>query len=501
MADASQELMLRVRGDNSGADKAMAQTTRALKGLSLSGQRAGGVFREFSRTLADAKSGADVAAGAADGLSRIIGRSLAGAVAVGAVKIFTDQIERMAASVKESATSAAKAFNDIENAGAAMSLAEAQSQVKGLEGNISSLQTKLDELDRSPFQNFIAKTTGARKELEALQTTQQRLRDAELAAGLMSQNINEIKLASLDEEGKALEKINQEYRDRDKVAATMTDKSAQAQYQSESADKFARDRNALIDKQAKAQRDKQEAYNDEVFRAEIEANIYARKFKENADKEAAERQKADQESAHKEELYNIEEAAKLQESVDKTKFDRMMRDARFALSEQKRLIEKKKSDFESQSKLSGGLLGASKDGQQFLDVARKTRGRENKQADFKAQEAVFGNLADAENKRRAAQGITTMTTPSEMKKRVAAQQAASEAPSLADQIQGQMTGVDPSQIASEQVKSRFEKQGIGMASVGPKNGTLGTQEQTQTKEVMTAIQSLVDLMKSATLVN
>ena len=225
MADASQELKIRVRGDNSGADKAIAQTTKSLKGLSISGERAGGAFRNFSQTLSEAKTGADVAAGAADSLSKIIGKSLAGAVAVGAVKLFTDQIDKMSESVKESALSASKAFDDIENAGAAMSLAEAQSQVKGLETNISALQTKLDDLDRSPFQNFIAKTTGARQELEALQTSQERLRDTELAAGMTSQNISEVKMAALDEEGKALEKINQEYRDRDKIASKMTDKS------------------------------------------------------------------------------------------------------------------------------------------------------------------------------------------------------------------------------------------------------------------------------------
>jgi hypothetical protein len=95
-----------------------------------------------------------------------------------------------------------------------------------------------------------------------------------------------------------------------------------------------------------------------------------------------------------------------------------------------------------------------------------------------------------------------MTTPSEMKKRVAAQQAAREAPSLANQIQGQMTGVDPSQIASQQAQSRFEKQSMGMTSdLGPKTGKPGVEAQSQTGDVLKAIQALVDLMKSATLVN
>jgi len=151
MADATQELMLRVRGDNSGADKAIAQTTKSLNRLKVSGEKAGGAFRNFSRTLSEAKTGADVAAGAAESLTNIIGKSLAGAVAVGAVKLFTDQINKMSESVKESAVAASKAFADIENAGVAMSLSEAQSQVKGLEANIGSLQIKLDELDKSPF--------------------------------------------------------------------------------------------------------------------------------------------------------------------------------------------------------------------------------------------------------------------------------------------------------------------------------------------------------------
>jgi hypothetical protein len=499
MADASQELMLRVRGDNSGADKAMAQTTRSIKGLSLSGQKAGGVFREFSRTLADAKSGADVAAGAADGLSRIIGRSLAGAVAVGAVKIFTDQIERMAASVKESATAAAKAFNDIENAGAAMSLAEAQSQVKGLEANIGSLQIKLDELDKSPFQNFIAKTTGARKSLEELQSSQQKLRDTELAAGMTSQNISEIKMASLDEEGKALEKINQEYRDRDKIASKMTDKSAQAQFQGESGDKFARDRNALLDKQAKARAELQIKLANMVADAEQKLADQAEARANKSLQERFDRINQQNNRIYKQEIYDIDEKSKMEASADDTKFKRELRNAYTLRAEQKKTQE----DVKKAQGLTGGLLGASKGGQQAQDSARKRREQENKQANFKTQEAVFGKMTQEENIKRRAQGLGPITQQA-MKERVATQQAAREAPSLADQIQGQATGVDPSQIASQLALQRFEKQATPFASGGlggPKTGKLGEEAQTQTKEVMTAIQSLVDLMKSATLVN
>jgi hypothetical protein len=62
-------------------------------------------------------------------------------------------------------------------------------------------------------------------------------------------------------------------------------------------------------------------------------------------------------------------------------------------------------------------------------------------------------------------------------------------------------GVDPSQIASQQAQSRFEKQSMGMTSdLGPR-AKVGVEAQSQTGDVMKAITSLVDLMKSATLVN
>jgi len=165
-------------------------------------------------------------------------------------------------------------------------------------------------------------------------------------------------------------------------------------------------------------------------------------------------------------------------------------------------LEKAKADEVKKAQgLTGGLLGASRGGQQALGSARKRTERENKQANFKTQEAVFGRMQEEENKVRAARGQGPITMQA-IKEREASKQAAREAPSLANQIQGQMTGVDPSQIASQQAQSRFEKQSMGMTSdLGPKTGKPGVEAQSQTGDVLKAIEALVDLMKSATLVN
>ena len=164
-------------------------------------------------------------------------------------------------------------------------------------------------------------------------------------------------------------------------------------------------------------------------------------------------------------------------------------------------LEKAKADEVKKAQgLTVGLLGASRGGQQALGSARKRTERENKQANFKTQEAVFGKMQEEENRARAARGQGPITMQG-IKEREAAKQAAREAPSLANQIQGQAMGVDASQIASQQAQSRFEKQSMGMTSdLGPRN-KVGVEAQSQTGDVMKAITSLVDLMKSATLVN
>ena len=250
MADATQELMLRVRGDNSGADKAIAGTKTAVEGLRVSGEKASGAFKNFSRSLAEARDASDVAASAANSLSNIVGRSLMGAFAVGGVKVFTDQINRMGESVKAVATEAQQAFDNIEKAGQAMSLAEAQSQVTKLDALLTAAGKRLSELDRSPFQNFIAGATGARVAMEELVATSQKLRDMKLAEGLATENANAEFTAGLDEQALQIAKVNAEYEKRSKIAQTFTDSEAYRIYQEASAAQKVRETNAIIDKMA-----------------------------------------------------------------------------------------------------------------------------------------------------------------------------------------------------------------------------------------------------------
>jgi hypothetical protein len=474
MADATQELMLRVRGDNSGVDKAVAGTERAVKRLSVSGQKAGQAFKSFSRSLAEARDASDVAASAAESLGHIVGKSLVGAVAVGGVKIFTDQITRMGEMLKETATNAQKSFNDIEKAGQAMSLSEAIAQTSAIDANITSINNKLTELNRSPFQKFIADATGAKAELEALVKSQQRLRDAKLAEGLASENANDELMSGLDAEEKKLRDIDNEYRKRQKLAQSITDPQASASFKKDAGEIMARQRNAILNKQAKDRAESQIKFDKMVFDAEQKLADQAEAREKKTEQERMQRKIENNNRIYREEAYNLGEKIKMDTNADDTKFKRLVRDAYKAREQQKRTQQ---TAVESE----GGILGASRAGQQALATARKQREQQLKTENFKTAEKIAPTQRERE--------------------KLAAQQVAGEMPSLAERIQGGITGVDPSQLAREAAASKFEKdRTFGKAGMTGTSGKLGEEQSSLSNETLQAIKKLVELMQSGTVV-
>lgn len=475
MADATQELTLRVRGDNSGVDKAVAGTERAVKSLSVSGQRAGVAFKNFSRNLAEARNASDVASSAAESLTQIVGKSLMGAVAIGAVKIFTDQVNRMGEMLKETATNAQKSFDDIEKAGQAMSLSEAIAQTSAIDANITSINNKLTELNRSPFQNFIAGATGARAELEALVKTNQRLRDVKLAEGLASENANDELMSGLDAEEKKLRDIDNEYRKRQKLAQSITDPQASASFKKDAGEIMARQRNAILDKQAKDRAESQIKFDKMVFDAEQKLADQAEAREKKTEQERVERKIANNNRIYREERYNIDEKIKMETNADDTKFKRLVRDAYRAREEQKKAQQ-------TATDVSGGVLGATGAGRQALATARKQREQQLKTENFKTAERIAPTQRDRE--------------------KLAAQQVAGEMPSLAERIQGGITGVDPSELARAGALAKFEKDRAfpKAGATSTPTGKLGEEQSSLSNETLQALKALVDLMKSGTVV-
>jgi hypothetical protein len=153
-------------------------------------------------------------------------------------------------------------------------------------------------------------------------------------------------------------------------------------------------------------------------------------------------------------LESITGAKKNQEAIDRTV--NTLQDLRVKKAQSEFNLAKATKDqgtksFGQAQQAGGGLLGASRSGQQALETARKVRARENKTADFKTQEAVFGGMQEEENKKRAKQGLPPISRMGIME-REAAKQAAGEAPSLSEKLIAGQTGQNPAQLAAEQAK-------------------------------------------------
>ena len=111
----------------------------------------------------------------------------------------------------------------------------------------------------------------------------------------------------------------------------------------------------------------------------------------------------------------------------------------------------KAADAKRSQEAGGGLLGASRAGQQALDVARKVRAREVKKEDFRTQDQVFERMKTEENIKRKAKGLPPETSQ-QMRDQVASQQAAGEMPLLSEKLGAMQGGTPASQVAAEKAK-------------------------------------------------
>jgi hypothetical protein len=152
-------------------------------------------------------------------------------------------------------------------------------------------------------------------------------------------------------------------------------------------------------------------------------------------------------------LESITGVKKNQEAIDKSLA--YLADARVRKAQAEYNLAKANNDANAKrskqaQEAGGGLLGASRAGQQALDTARKVRAREVKKEDFRTQDQVFESMKKEENAKRRARGLgEPQVTAQQMREQVAAQQAAGEMPLLSEKLGAMQGGTPASQIAAE----------------------------------------------------
>ena len=119
------------------------------------------------------------------------------------------------------------------------------------------------------------------------------------------------------------------------------------------------------------------------------------------------------------------------------------------LRQEKTLREKQVKEA---SGVAGGILGATRAGRQAMSTATKRRQRELEIENARTADQLVGTEVDGGS-------LGPMRVGQQRaREKLAAQQAAANAPSLMEQIQGQRTGVDPAQLAATNAAQRFEDQ-------------------------------------------
>jgi hypothetical protein len=371
-----------------------------------------------------------------------------GAFAVGGVKLFTDQINRMGESVKAVATEAQQAFDNIEKAGQAMNLSEAMGQVSQLDALLASTGKKLSELDRSPFQNFIAGATGARVAMEELVGTSQKLRDIKLAEGMATENANAEFTAGLDEQALQIAKVNAEYEKRSRIAQTFTDKEAYRIYQEASAAQKVRETNAIIDKMAEKAAQENEKNTQEKIKLDQQ---FAEQSQKNLEQQIkAEKELAETQQKRFNDLYDSE--IKAQEATQKridanNKAEQDLADKRQSLEQD---VETAKAQYkyqaggvasETAANMSGGSAsrGAGQRETSFEAGLRRDTARAAQRGRTAAADAQMQRKIDEIKQERAAAGDTRFTGKTDAMNRMADEaKAAAEASERASMGTDQM---------------------------------------------------------------
>jgi hypothetical protein len=189
-------------------DSGVRQYDKSLGGLDVSSKKASGALKSFSHELLQAKSGADVAAAGAESLSRVLEKSLAGAVVIGAVKIISDQINKMAEILRSVGEATGAAVTQLERMGEIRGIEDAVKGVGILDQTIDGVTQKLGSIkDGNWFTKITASVTGTTDELKAQQATLERIRDGMIEEGLLAEKLNAERNDGISEEQKLYDQV------------------------------------------------------------------------------------------------------------------------------------------------------------------------------------------------------------------------------------------------------------------------------------------------------
>jgi len=193
------------------------------------------------------------------------------------------------------------------------------------------------------------------------------------------------------------------------------------------------------------------------------------------------------------ELDSITEAKKNQEAIDRT-LD-MLADNRVKKAQAEYNLAKAQKDqgtksFKQAQQAGGGVLAATPAGRQAMDIATKRRDRELKKENARTADQLLGTEVDSG-------GLLGKSRVGQQRDRekIAAQQAAANAPSLAEQIQGRQLEIDPAQLAAQNAAKKFEEERKPLFGESKANDNMKTTPQKQEFPFASLLKAIEELTK------
>jgi DNA repair exonuclease SbcCD ATPase subunit len=210
-------------------DSGVRRFDKSVGGLDSSAKKASAALGSFSRDLLNARSGADVAAAGADALSRVLQKSLAGAVVIGGIKIVADQIEQMAQIIRSAGEATGAAVTQLERMGEVRGIEDAAKAVGILDGSLEAVTKQLGGIQSGNwFTQLIDGATGTSKELKEQIITLERLRDGQIALGFAAERSSAERIQGLTDEQKQYDAIDQRLNKRLELADKISNQSLKA---------------------------------------------------------------------------------------------------------------------------------------------------------------------------------------------------------------------------------------------------------------------------------
>lgn len=209
----TQELMLRIRGDNTDAERKISQTGKSVQGFNLTTQKASAAMRTFGRDLLQVRDASDLVSAATRALGSVIAGSLAGTAVVVAGKALIDAYRNVSKAVDETRTSLEAAKKAAGGIGLGAGLAESTSAANSLFAESDKAFQKINEINKSKLQLFIASITGATEEMARLGEEAKSTAQKILTTGVINERQARIIVQGFSDIDKEAEKAGKQYDD------------------------------------------------------------------------------------------------------------------------------------------------------------------------------------------------------------------------------------------------------------------------------------------------